>query len=115
MDEMEELTELFKALSDPTRLRLINLVSECKPSEHTSDERVPGECNGPESLCVNALAHKLGITQSAVSQYLRVLRQAGLVRGERRGSFMHYSLDREGLAKYKAALRDTLGEDFAAK
>jgi hypothetical protein len=42
-----------------------------------------------------------------------VLRQAGLVRGERRGSFMHYSIDKDGLKKYKVALQQALGEDFA--
>ena len=58
---------------------------------------------------------KLGVTQSAVSQHLRILRQAGLVRGERHGSFVHYSLDDEGLGEYKAALRETLGQEFAAE
>jgi ArsR family transcriptional regulator len=113
MDNIEELADIFKALSDPTRLRLLKLVSECEPGGPTSDECEPGACNGPTFLCVNALAHKLGVTQSAVSQHLRVLRQAGLVRGVRRGSFMHYSLDQEGLARYRAVLHDTLGEDFA--
>lgn len=107
MDEVEELAEIFKALSDPTRLRLIKLLNEC-----SSGEDVPDRCDGG-ALCVNALTNKLGVTQSAVSQHLRVLRQAGLVRGERRGSFVHYSLDQDGLNKYRAALLDTLGEDFA--
>jgi ArsR family transcriptional regulator len=101
MDEIEKLVEIFKALSDPTRLKLVKLLSDCQP----------GVCSGG-SLCVNALAHRLGVTQPAVSQHLRILRQAGLVRGDRQGSFMHYSLDPDGLDKYKAALRETLGEDF---
>jgi ArsR family transcriptional regulator len=95
VDKIEELAEIFKALSDPTRLRLVKLLSKCQ-----------------ESLCVNALAHRLGVTQSAVSQHLRVLRQAGLVRGERRGYFVHYSLDRGRLEQYKARLLEVLGEDF---
>ncbi len=101
MDEIEKLAETFKALSDPTRLKLVKLLNDCKP----------GICEGG-ALCVNALAHQLGVTQSAVSQHLRVLRQAGLVNGARRGSFMHYALDPDGLKKYRAALRDTLGENF---
>jgi DNA-binding transcriptional ArsR family regulator len=101
MDEIEELAEIFKALSDPTRLRLVKLLSECSS----------GECSGG-ALCVNALAHRLGVTQSAVSQHLRVLRQAGLVNGERRGYYVHYSLDRDRLAQHKARLREILGEDF---
>ena len=102
MDEIEKLAEIFKALSDPTRLRLIKQLNDCQP----------GVCEGG-ALCVNALAHRLNVTQSAVSQHLRILRQAGLVRGARHGSFMHYSLDPDGLDKYRAALRETLGEDFA--
>ncbi|MGD8992036.1 MAG: metalloregulator ArsR/SmtB family transcription factor [Desulfobacterales bacterium] len=101
MDNVEKLVEIFKALSDPTRLRLVKLLNDCRP----------GVCQGGP-LCVNALAHQLGVTQSAVSQHLRILRQAGLVRGARRGTFMHYSLDPEGLNKYRHALRDTLGQDF---
>ena len=101
MDKIEKLVEIFKALSDPTRLRLVKLLNDCQP----------GVCEGG-SLCVNALAHRLDVTQSAVSQHLRILRQAGLVRGDRRGSFMHYSLDPDGLVKYRAALWETLGEDF---
>jgi len=95
MDEIEKLAEIFKALSDPTRLRLVKLLSE-----------------GGGALCVNALAQRLAVTQSAISQHLRVLRQAGLVRGERRGSFVHYSLDQDRLERYKAQLQDTLGERF---
>ena len=101
MENVEKLVEIFKALSDPTRLRLVKLLNECRP----------GVCKGGP-LCVNALAHQLGVTQSAVSQHLRILRQAGLVRGARRGTFMHYSLDAQGLNKYRRALRETLGEAF---
>lgn len=97
MDEIEELTSVFKALSDPTRLRLVKLLSEC---------------NCERALCVNALAGQLGVTQSAVSQHLRVLRNVGLVYGERRGFHVHYTLDRERLAQHKDLLLATLGEDF---
>ncbi|MDJ0987309.1 MAG: metalloregulator ArsR/SmtB family transcription factor [Desulfobacterales bacterium] len=103
MDKVEKLVDIFKALSDPTRLRLVKLLNDCPP----------GVCQGGP-LCVNALAHQLGVTQSAVSQHLRILRQAGLVNGDRRGSFMHYSLDPDGLKKYREALRETLGDDFVA-
>ncbi len=102
MDKIEKLVEIFKALSDPTRLKLVKALNDCKP----------GVCEGG-SLCVNALAHRLEVTQSAVSQHLRILRQAGLVRGARNGSFIHYSLDPDGIAKYKTVLRETLGETFA--
>ena len=95
LDEIERLADIFKALSEPTRLRLVKLLSENKGA-----------------LCVNALAHMLGVTQSAVSQHLRVLRQAGLVRGERCGHFVHYSLDQGVLKEHKARALKTLGEDL---
>jgi DNA-binding transcriptional ArsR family regulator len=107
MDDVEKLAEIFKGLADPTRLRLVKLLNTRVLAEGEADE-----C-GPGPLCVNALAHRLGITQSAVSQHLRILKQAGLVRGERRGSFMHYSLDHAGLEQYKALFLEALGEKSA--
>ncbi|MCP4745406.1 MAG: helix-turn-helix transcriptional regulator [Desulfobacteraceae bacterium] len=101
MDKIEKLSEIFKALSDPTRLRLMKLLGECQP----------GICNGGP-LCVNALARRLNVTQSAVSQHLRILRTAGFVKGSRKGSFMHYFLDPSGIEKYKSVLCETLGEEF---
>jgi len=95
MNEIEELTEVFKALSDPTRLRLVKLL---------------GDHEG--ALCVNALARRLDVSQSAVSQHLRVLRQTGLVKSERRGSSVHYLLDQDSLKQYRAKLRETLGVVF---
>jgi DNA-binding transcriptional ArsR family regulator len=105
MDEIDTLAEIFKALADPTRLRLVKLLSARMPEDESD------ECGGG-ALCVNALAHKLGITQSAVSQHLRVLRQARLVKGERRGAFVHYALDQDGASRVKAILHETLGEGF---
>lgn len=102
MDDAEKLSEIFKALSDPTRLRLVQLLKNCRD----------GVCKGGP-LCVNALAHQLGVTQSAVSQHLRILRQTGLVSGARHGNFMHYSFDPEGLKQHRSALRDILGEVFS--
>jgi len=76
----EEQVAVFSALADPTRLRLVKLL--CQQKE-------------PDALCVNALASILGVTQSAVSQHLRVLKAIGLVRGERRGYHIHYSINPE--------------------
>ena len=94
MNEIDELTEIFKALSTPTRLRLVQLL---------------GEHEG--ALCVNALANRLDVSQSAVSQHLRVLRQTGLVRSERRGSTVHYLLDQDSLKGYLTKLRETFGAE----
>lgn len=112
MDEIGKLAELFKALSDPTRLKLVKLLNGSS-SEITLKDCTPETCTGKGGpLCVNALTNKLGVTQSAVSQHLRVLRQTGIVRGERRGAFVHYSINREKFAGLKAVLRDELGGLF---
>lgn len=67
------------ALADPTRLRLIRVLA-CQPTDR--------------ALCVGALARRLGVSQPAVSQHLRVLRALGLVQAERCGPRVHYVLDR---------------------
>jgi len=85
-DRTEEQARVFSALGDPTRLKLVKLL-----------------CQQPEdnALCVNALAGILGVTQSAVSQHLRVLKTIGLVKGERRGYHIHYFINPEALQRYR--------------
>lgn len=82
--DTDEQAAVFSALADPTRLKLVKLL--CGQRE-------------PDALCVNALAHLLGVTQSAISQHLRVLKAIGLVKGERRGYHIHYSINSEGLKR----------------
>lgn len=77
--------ELFKLLSVDKRIEIIELLKK-------------GTMN------VNALAKNLRITQSAVSQHLRVLKAAGLVKDERRGYWIHYSLNRQLLEKCRQRL-----------
>jgi DNA-binding transcriptional ArsR family regulator len=105
---LQKLSDIFKALADPTRLRLLKLLSG------QSVVFCGGNCDGRAFLCVGALAEKLSVTQSAVSQHLRILRQAGLVKGERKGTFMHYSIDDEGIGKYRTLVAQTMGESFVS-
>jgi len=92
-EETTELqAEMFGALADPTRLKLVKLL--CRQSGNV--------------LCVNALAGHLGVTQSAVSQHLRVLRVVGLVKAERRGYHIHYFMNLEALDRYRNVLSDVL-------
>jgi ArsR family transcriptional regulator len=62
----------------------------------------------PNALCVNALAYRLGVTQSAVSQHLRVLKSAGLVKGERRGYRIHYFINQETLMQAQQHISSAL-------
>ena len=94
--DLERLSELFQALSDPTRLRILELLK-----------------NGKHPFCVNAIAHHVGISQSAASQHLKILRQNGLVNVKKEGYFKHYSLNLDNLAKIRSMRKAVLGEDFA--
>ena len=77
---MHHLLDFYKALADQNRLKLIDLLL-------THD------------LCVGALAKRLGLSKPSVSQHLQILRKAGLVKGEKRGYFTHYSIERSTLRK----------------
>ena len=90
---IEEQARLFGVLSDPTRLKLLGLLSRQQE---------------PNALCVNALAYQLGVTQSAVSQHLRLLKSAGLVKSERRGYRIHYFLNEEALIQAQKQISDAL-------
>jgi DNA-binding transcriptional ArsR family regulator len=103
MDTVEELTEIMKVLSDPTRLKLLQLLTQ--PSGKINDDEC---CGGGRFYCVNACANLLGVSQSAISQHLRILRSAHLVRGVRRGRFMHYILDADGLERVRRIFSDML-------
>jgi len=95
-ENTDEQVAVFSALADPTRLRLVKLLCQQK---------------GSDALCVNALAGILGVTQSAVSQHLRVLKAIGLVRGERRGYHIHYSINREAVRRCQDLMSAALNID----
>jgi len=92
-DDTEEQAALFRALADPTRLRLMKLL--CQQHE-------------PSALCVNALAYRLGISQSAVSQHLRVLKALKLVKGERRGYRVHYFINEDEVNHLRTLISSAL-------
>ncbi len=86
MDSVQ--AEQFKVLGVESRIRIIELLKQ------------------KGSLCVSKLSDALGITPSAVSQHLKVLKQAGLVRNERKGYWIHYRLDPVALQQCKELLSE---------
>ena len=70
-----ELAVTFKALGDPVRLRLLSLIASA----------------GPEA-CVCDLNEAFDLSQPTISHHLKVLREAGLVSSERRGTWVYYRL-----------------------
>ena len=96
MEEIvKTMAEVFKAFGDPTRLRIMRILASNT------------DCN----LCVGALARKLGVTQPAVSQHLKVLKNVGLLDANRRGYRVHYAINSEKLALYKTMIDKLLTPD----
>ena len=84
---INDTAELFKALGDLTRLKILKIIAS----------------KGNRS-CVGAVAYNLSISQPAVSQHLKILKNAGLVISEKIGYHVHYSIRKNRL--------DELGMDL---
>lgn len=96
MAEPKELARILKILSVETRVRIIQLLKG-------------------RSLCVNALAARLDVTQGAVSQHLRFMRDAGLVTDEKRGYYVHYHLNEVTLAVWRREIDALLDPSHEAR
>ena len=96
MADARKLARIFKALSVDTRVRIVQLLKK-------------------RALCVNALAERLGVSAPAVSQHLRLLRDADLVTPDRRGCRVHYELNRATLQRWQAAASKLLEEETDRK
>ena len=91
-ENIEKFADMFKALSNPNRLKIfMRLVSCCQPGTVASFSNCTGE---PESCaCVGELGQDLGIVPSTISHHIKELRQAGLIRMERRGQKIECWID----------------------
>ncbi|PWM37445.1 MAG: ArsR family transcriptional regulator [Clostridiales bacterium] len=72
--------KMIHSITEPTRFRILRLLFE-------------------HHYCVRALAKKLDISESAVSQHMRILRECGIVHGEKMGYQVHYRIERERLTR----------------
>src|SRR5215207_10014046 len=80
------LAARFKAIADPTRLAIVNQLA------------------GAEEVCVCDLVPGSGLSQPTISHHLKLLREAGLVTSERRGTWAYYRLAPDAVADLAAAL-----------
>jgi len=78
----------FKALSDPTRIRILNLLAANR-----------------EPVCVCDIVKHFPVGQPTISHHLKVLRDTCFVHAERRGTFMYYWVNRNCLAEFPQAAR----------
>lgn len=88
---------LFKALSDETRLKIIQMLT----------------C---ESMCANSILECFNMTQPSLSYHMKILTQSGLVRAKKRGGFTIYSIDAARLSLIKMLIEEFLtGEEVKRK
>jgi len=80
---IEEISKICKALSVDKRVHIIHLLM--------------GRC-----LCAGAISARFGISAGAVSQHLRILKEAGLIEAERRGYFIHYRIRTDTMLKWQS-------------
>ena len=83
-----ELAGGFSALADPVRLRVLSILAASPEGE----------------VCVCDFVEPLAKSQPTVSHHLKILSEAGLVQGDRRGKWVWYSLNRDRLAQLRAAI-----------
>lgn len=81
-EDTVDIARLCRALADPNRVRIVNLLAV-----------------NPQPVCVCDLTEPLGVSQPTVSHHLRTLLEAGLVHRERRGTWSYYSLDDQALRR----------------
>jgi ArsR family transcriptional regulator len=86
--DAEELSKGFSALADPVRLRVLSILAASPQGE----------------ACVCEFVGPLGRSQPTISHHMKVLGDAGLVTGDRRGRWVWYSLNRDRLAELRAAI-----------
>ena len=84
-NRLNRMSNVFKALGDPTRLKLIRLLAS----------------NMEDRLCVIDLAQKLHVTQPAASQHLKILKNVGILYSKREGNRVFYYIDTEALKTFK--------------
>jgi ArsR family transcriptional regulator len=96
---IEKFAEMFKALSNPNRLKIfLRLVSCCQPGTITS---IKNSAEPEGCACVGELGQDLGIVPSTISHHIKELRQAGLIRMERRGQKIECWVDPETVEALK--------------
>jgi ArsR family transcriptional regulator len=92
-EEAAELADGFMALADPVRLRVLSILAAAPDGE----------------VCVCEFVGPLGKSQPTISHHVKILSEAGLVTGDRRGKWVWYSLNRERLAELQTALQPSGG------
>ena len=105
---VERLVALGRALSDPIRVRMLSMMADGRGCCDFSGSGVPVE-EGEEGICVCEFEEVFSMGQSKVSYHVKKLKDAGLVKEERRGKWTFYSLDKEAARSLLADAESHLG------
>lgn len=97
-----ETVEIFKALSNKSRLQILEWLKE--PSEHFP-EQPEGFAAG---VCVGQIQKKAGLTQSTISEYLSTLQRAGLVSATRKGQWTYYKRNESTFKQLSKLIKSSL-------
>ena len=104
---VDRLVALGRALSDPIRVRMLSMMADGRSCCDFSASGVPA-AEGDEGICVCEFEEHFGMGQSKVSYHMKKLKDAGLVREERRGKWSFSSLDREAASGLLGEAADRL-------
>ncbi|KYC73901.1 ArsR/SmtB family transcription factor [Heyndrickxia coagulans] len=99
-----ELIEVFKALSNESRLQMLQWLKE--PERYFVPHE--GVDMNKTGVCVGQMTEKLKMTQSTVSQYLMILSKAGLLKTKRIGKFTYYKRDENAIREIVELLKKEL-------
>jgi ArsR family transcriptional regulator len=106
-EEVDRLVALGRALSDPIRVRMLSMMAEGRSCCDFSGSGVPAD-EGEEGICVCEFEEIFSMGQSKVSYHMKKLKDAGLVREDRRGKWSFYTLDREATGELLGEAADRL-------
>jgi DNA-binding transcriptional ArsR family regulator len=95
--------EIFKALSNKTRLQILNWLKD--PKENFPEQNEAGFAEG---VCVGQIQKKAGLTQSTVSEYLATLQRVGLVKSNRIGQWTYYQRNEEAFAALSETVKSII-------
>lgn len=89
----DNIASAFKAIGHPVRIRIMDLLSR-----------------QPDPMCVCHIESRFTLSQPTISHHLRLLRKAGLVTSQRRGTWVYYAVSKEGVAPLKSFMNSITHE-----
>ena len=100
---MEELLDAFEALANENRIKIFKLLLDPSACAHISAEE-----RKEKKICVCRIVEAFDMAESTISHHLACLRRAGLITCEKRGTWVFYSVDWDGVKTFRNVITETL-------